>query len=335
MSKKTFQQITHDQRVRIEVLLAQGIKPTRIAQELGYSRSAIGREIKRGQTSTGYSATVAQYRHEQARQKSRKPPRIEGTRLGNKVVELIERGLSPEAISGRLELEVAEGLRPATDLVSHEAIYQFVYDSEYGRREQLYQYLKRGKKHRTRKFGRRSQHEIIPNRVSIEQRPAEVLERSEIGHWEGDSVIYPYKEAVYSLHERKVRYVSFTKLERKTAVAVAATIHRQLRGLPHASLTVDNGSEHARHEQVTSQLSMPVYFAHAYCSWEKGAVENTNGLLRRYLPRGKSILDVTQEDLDDIAWELNNRPRKVLGYFTPQEMLDSELEKRNPVAIGI
>lgn len=335
MQKKTFKQITHEQRVKIEVLLSQGKKPIRIAEELNYDRSAIGREIAKGQTSTGYSATVAQYRHEQARQKSRKSPKLEGTHLGNKVVELIERGLSPEAISGRLELEISKGLRRTTDAVSHEAIYQFVYQSDYGRREQLYQYLKRGKKHRTRKFGRRSQREIIPNRISIEMRPDEVLERSQIGNWEGDSVIYPYKEAVYSLHERKVRYVSFTKLERKTAVAVAAVIQKRLENLPHVSLTVDNGTEHARHEEVTARLNMPVYFAHAYCSWEKGAVENTNGLLRRYLPRGKSIQDVTQEDLDDIAWELNNRPRKVLGYFTPQEMLNSELRNTKPVAIRV
>ena len=113
------------------------------------------------------------------------------------------------------------------------------------------------------------------------------------------------------------------------------TGEHQLTDLPRASLTVDNGTEHARHEEITKRLTMPIYFAHAYCSGEKGAVENTNGLLRRYLPRGKSIQDVTQEDLDDIAWELNNRPRKILGYFTPQEMLDSELVQCEPVAIAI
>lgn len=335
MPKKPFKQITQSVRVRVEVLLASGTKPSHIAAELGYDRSAIGREIAKGQTSTGYSAIVAQYRHDQARQKSKKPPKLEGTRLGNKVVELIERGFSPETISGRLQAEIKQGLRPAVDYVSHEAIYQFVYDSDFGQREELYQYLKRGKKHRTRKFGRRSQHEVIPNRVSIEDRPLGVLDRSEFGHWEGDSVIYPYKEAVYTLAERKIRYTSFTKLERKTAAAVSKAVAKQLAKLPHLSLTVDNGKEHYRHEEMTARLEMPVYFAHAYCSWEKGSVENTNGLLRRYLPRGKSILDVTQEDLDDIAWELNNRPRKVLGYFTPQEMLDSELTNTKPVAIGV
>ena len=127
----------------------------------------------------------------------------------------------------------------------------------------------------------------------------------------------------------------WVKLERKTAELTKSAVINRLEDHFCLSLTVDNGTEHTEHEDIASQLKAPIYFCHPFHSWEKGSNENFNGLIRRYLPRGRSIQEVTQEDIDDIVWELNNRPRKVLGFRTPTEVLKSEYRKLNIVAFGI
>ena len=242
---------------------------------------------------------------------------------------------SPEQISGRLKLEIEVESRAETDYLVPETIYKFIYNSDFGRQQKLYEYLRRGKKRRTVKYGRKSQKEIIKNRVFIDLRPEEVNLRNTVGHWEGDSIIYPHKEALNSLVERKSRYGIVTKLKRKTAKLTRNTVTARLKDQLCLSLTVDNGTEHTEHQEMTRQLQAPVFFCHPFHSWEKGSNENFNGLIRRYLPRGRSISEVTQEDIDDITWELNNRPRKVLGFRTPTEVLKSEYRKLNIVAFGI
>lgn len=323
MKSKTFTHLTDADRVRIEVLLEEGKTPSEIADMLGVNRSTVGREVKHRGTPTGYHAATAALDYDRKRSVCRPKRIMEETPLGSLVIDRIKQGWSPEVIAGRLKKEIKEGKRLAREFVNHETIYQFVYQSEYGKQEKLYQYLKRGKKHRTHKYGRRSQKETIPNRIFIDDRPAVVDERSRLGDWEGDSIIYPNKQAINSLVERKSRYVLLTKLARKTALLTQQAVVERLQDLPHQTLTVDNGSENTNHEAVTQALGMPVYFCHPYHSWEKGTNENTNGLVRRYLPRGHSIEPVTQNDIDDIAWELNNRPRKRLDYSTPHEVLQS------------
>lgn len=175
------------------------------------------------------------------------------------------------------------------------------HDSDYGKKEELWNYLRQGKKRRTRKYGRKTKHEIIPNRIFIDKRPKEIETRKTIGHWEGDAIIYKYKTAIQSIVERKLKYTILTKLMRKTADQSTDAFITGLEKHYVKSLTVDNGSENKNHEEISKELNAPVYFCHPYHSWEKGTNENTNGLVRRYLPRGSSLENVTQNDLDNIS----------------------------------
>ena len=160
-----------------------------------------------------------------------------------------------------------------------------------------------------------------PNRVWIDERCDEANNRSEFGHLETDSVHYPNKDAVNTVADRMSRFVFFTKLEGRDALSTSKALIEKLRNVPAKSITTDNGTENTKHELVTKKLGIPFYFCHPYHSWEKGSVEQINGLLRRYLPRKTNLKNVTQQDLDDIAYELNTRPRKCLGYSTPYEVL--------------
>lgn len=324
LSKRTFKHLSSEDRVRIEVLLTEGYAQISIAQKLVVNRSTISREIKARATPSGYHANIAQVNYEQKRNQCHPKNKIEETEIGSYVIAKIRAGWSPETISGRLDREIKQSLRAKEDFVTKETIYQFIYDSDFGKQEKLYQYLRRGKKHRTKKFGRKSQKQIISNRVFIDKRPDEVNERQHIGHWEGDTIHYAYKQGINSLVERKTRYALLSKLERRTAKETNRAVKSQLANHYYQSLTVDNGSENSQHEEITEKLNMPIFFCHPYHSWEKGSNENLNGLVRRYLPKRSSLMDITQEDLNDIADELNNRPRKILGYQTPKEVLEYE-----------
>lgn len=321
METKHHTKLTAKERDLIAVWKGASISVREISRRLGRSHSTIIDETARNRWGEHYIAIHAQQLSDQRKKDARKRHPLKNSQVYSYVLARLERGWSPEAIAGRLKKHNGR------TIICHETIYQFVYLSDYGKKESLYQYLRRGKKHRTKYYGRRSQKETIPNRIFIDERPEEVAQRADIGHWEGDSIIYKDKQAINSLVERKSRFVILTKLERKTAQLTEYAVSR-IGALPHKTLTVDNGSENTTHENITKSLGVKVYFCHPYHSWEKGTNENTNGLVRRYLPRGTSIEDVSQEDIDDIAWELNNRPRKVLSFNTPQEILELELGGR-------
>jgi len=206
-------------------------------------------------------------------------------------------------------------------LVNHETIYRFVYESPLGRQEKLYQYLRRGKKKRTRRGGRRAHTRPIAQRLFIEARPAGATARTEIGHWESDSLLFGHDQALNVLVDRLSRFTVVTRLPSKAAQDTCQVLVTRLSQLPHVSVTADNGSENADHRIVSQALSIPFYFCHPYHSWEKGTVENTNGLLRRYVPRDTNLDRLEQADLDAMAAELNLRPRKCLGFLTPHEVL--------------
>lgn len=204
-------------------------------------------------------------------------------------------------------------------MVNHETLYRFIYDSPLGRQQRLYEYLRRGKKKRSRRQGRRVQVSPISNRVFIEPRPLAANQRTEPGHWETDSLLYPSQQALNVLVDRHSRFTLLTKLTARTAQETSRVLLRQLAARPLRSITADNGSEYADHEQVSQILHIPFFFCHPYHSWEKprglrpgGTVEpvladrsgNTNGLVRRYLPHRTDLHHVTQEDLDAISNEL-------------------------------
>lgn len=329
MIKGSYKHLNEHNRVRIEVYLREGKSQYEIAGLLKVNKSTISREIKkRGAIIAGYSSSYAQKDYEREKRKGGARNIIETKPVGSFVIDRIKSGWSPETIEGRLKLEINEGKRDKDDYINYESIYQFIYNSQYGKQEKLCQYLKQGKKRRTRKWGRKTKHEIIKNRIFIDQRPESINNRQTIGHWEGDAIIYKHKYAIQSIVERKLKVTILTKLIRKTADQSTAAFIDKLKNYYIKSLTVDNGSENKDHQKIAKELGINVYFCHPYHSWEKGTNENTNGLVRRYLPRGTELELVTQRDLDDIAWELNNRPRKTLGFKTPWEMLELEYSKQ-------
>ena len=336
MKKGGYRQLNGYDRARLEALLNQGMTQYRIARELGVHRSTISREVKeRGAVIAGYKAEWAQKDYVQNKKRCGAERRIESNGvLFAYVVEKLKTGWSPEVISGRLKREIREGKRDADMYVNHESIYQFVFDSEYGKKEALRQYLRRGKKRRSSRDGRKVQREIIPNRVSIEERPIEVEKREAVGHWEGDTIMYGKLKGLNSLVERKTRYVLLTKLNGKTPAETENAVVQRLSSHICISLTVDNGIENRNHEAMTQQLRVPVYFCHPYSSWEKGTNENTNGIVRRYLPKKLNIDTVNQGEVNDIAQEINHRPRKVLDYATPHEELTNEYLRLSIVALN-
>lgn len=335
MNTNYYKHLNEHDRVRIEVLLNAGKSQYEIAHILKVNRSTVSREIKkRGGILRGYTADYAQKDYQDCKGRCGIRRKIEIHPVGSYVIGRIRAGWSPETITGRLRREIREGRRSPEDYVCHESIYQFVFDSKYGRREHLSQYLRYGKRRRTKYHGRKSKHSIIPNRVWIDARPKEVDNRQTIGHWEGDTIMYGRLKGINSLVERKTRFVILTKLNSKTPEETEHVVVSRLEDTMCSTITFDNGIENRNHENMTKSLGAPVYFCHPYHSWEKGTNENTNGLVRRYLPKKTNIATVPQRDVDDIAWELNNRPRKVLGFATPEEVLELEYLKLSVVALN-
>lgn len=311
--------LTAADRGSIETLLQEHYTNKEIAMRLGRSPSTVSREIEKGLDGLGlYRAWVAQVAYETNRKRSKQIPKLDNPanhRLRGWVVDCLQKGWDPSMISGRMK---AEGFVT----VCAETIYAWIYSSESAKNEGLHQYLRQGKKHRTKHKGRSSQRSRIPNRVSIHDRPSVVDTRSRIGDWEGDSVIYTHKHAINSVNERLSGLVEFSKLTRKTALQTASAIITKLKGRVAHTITFDNGSEFTNHSLITEALGISVYFADPYSSWQRGSNENLNRQLRAYLPKRSDIRDLEQGELDDIAWELNNKPRKRFLWHTPQEIYD-------------
>ena len=305
--------ITAAERGKIEAFLQQNFTPSEIAKEINKDKSTIYREMNLRSTPNGYFAKYAQVHYEASRKRCSWVGKISHSTTRNYIIERITWGWSPEQIAGRMELE------KSSDRVCAETIYKFLYTDSYCIEQRLHQYLRYGKKKRSKKTGRGVRRSKIPNRVSIHQRPEKVQERRIYGHCEGDSVIYPNKKAIATFNELKTGLVELRKLERRTAGNMARAAIESMTKLGGLTLTVDNGMEFARHEDITRETKVEVYFADPYSSFQRGANENVNMLLRGYLPKRCNIDEVSQEELEEISVELNNRPRKRLNYLTPAE----------------
>lgn len=321
-----YHHVTRDERIRIEVLRNEGVSIRGIAVRLGRAPSTISRELKRcGRKEDGYEASSAM-ESRKLRSRGRPPSKLRAPCLAeprgspewNYVMEGFDHGWSPEQIAGRYRLE-----HPGS-VLSHETVYRFIYAPE-NRTAKLWTCLPRKHKRRRIRGRRRGARAIIPGRVGIEERPIEANNRSEVGHWEGDLVCFQ-KTGPVILHviERRTRFGFAIKLASKEAKPLALELVKMFGGLPRAltrTITFDNGREFSSHALISEALGMAVYFCRPYASWEKGAVENQNGLLRRYLPRWSDLSNLDQEELTDIREELNDRPMKCLGYKSPREML--------------
>jgi transposase, IS30 family len=309
-----YHQLTAADRGAIAILLHQEYKPASIARKLGVNRSTVCREIINRSTPAGYDPYIAHWQYETQRKRCHKRKKLQYSRRQKYICRKLALGWSPEQIAGRLKL------RQSSLYVCKETLYQWLYTDPWAKAEKMYEYLRYGRKKRKQYHGRRVRASKIPNRVSIHDRPNVVVKRTEIGHWEGDSVIYPYKQAINTLNELVTGRVRFTKLERKTADGTAQAVIAVFKEEEARTVTFDNGTEFTKHEEITKSTGVRVYFADPFNSGQRGANENNNMLLRRYLPKRCDITHLTQTELHDIAEELNNRPRKRLGYWTPNEV---------------
>lgn len=305
-----------------------------IARELGRSPASVSREIRRNLPPQHFLYTP-RLAHERAlcQRKSRgRKDRLKNSFIRDYVTtHLKERRWSPEQIAGRLSSDHPELS------VSHEAIYQFIYarvspasSLVYKKQEDLRPYLKRRHRLRVRKGGRRSWRLLRPHGPSIDTRPSVVATRSRLGDWEGDTVESKgHKPGINTLVERKSGLVCITKLGGRTSQETTSAVTSRLLFLPahlRQTLTVDNGPENSGWEILEERLNANMYFAHAYHSFERGTNENTNGLIRYYFPKKTDFTMISERELSRVEWELNHRPRKRLGWRTPQEVFGVALQ---------
>jgi IS30 family transposase len=320
---KRYTHLTENERYQIKALISLGLGVAKTAEYLKRSYSTIKRELKRNRGGCGYRPRQA---HALAVARLCGRARDNARRIDQSTWDKVEEALkfqySPEQISGRLKLK-GEGR------VSHEAIYRYVYaDKRAG--GTLWCHL-RCQKTRRRRYGAGHQRRsTIANRVSIDQRPAIVTRRSRLGDWEGDTLIGSgQQQAIVSLAERRSRYTVLVKVERKNADKVTQAIVESLRALaaPVHTLTFDNGAEFSGHQAIAKALKAHCFFADPYAPWQRGLNENHNGLVRQYVPKKRSLLCVSHEEIVQIAHRLNHRPRKCLGYRTPHEVLMQSLHR--------
>lgn len=310
MAKYT--QLTLEQRYQIQTLLQQKFKQYEIADFINVSKSTISREIKRNSSLLGnYVATEAQ---KSSSDRCKREPYKMKSELKEQVLTQLKERYSPEQISGVL------ALKAGSKQISHETIYKYIYSRKNLDTENLISYLRIRHKKKYSKRGSVDKRGTIPNRVGIANRPAVVDLNTEVGHWEGDTIIGANHEGVLlTLVERVTKYTLVAKLDSKNADKLAnALIARATKcRIPIKTITFDNGKEFAKHQKISAVLKADIYFANPYHSWERGLNENTNGLIRQYIPKSCPITIVKKSDVKWIENQLNNRPRKALGYFSP------------------
>jgi len=323
----SIQRITFPERERIELYIRMKKKKTWIAKKLKRDLSVIKREIRRNSGEhLPYTARSAQTIADRNAKKTntRKLEKEKHQKLKKFVEASLEKGHSPEQVAGRIRVRDREhSLNEKDGTVCAETIYQYIYTGS-GRMGGFFKHLRRKQKVRQRKFGRKIKKTLIPSRVPIQERPKLIGERERYGDWETDSVIFSKQRSVLSVqNERKMRLCRLTKVKNKTANESERAIQKHLSRLPETirrSMTRDNGTENVLHEETKRILNLPSYFCDPYASWQKGGVENLNGLIREYLPKKCTFDSMTDEEIFVVQERLNNRPRKCLGYRTPNEV---------------
>ena len=293
-----------------------------IARCTGRSPSTISRELRRNAQWDGryFSGSAQAFANARRRAHIHRPKTGDGQLMAYVETKLQQRW-SPQQIAGRLGKMPRARLGDAT--ISHQTIYRWIWACP-RRAERFKPYLRVACKPRRKPYGKPSKRGQIPGRVSIDQRPYAVDQRPRLGDWEGDTMVGKGRSGyVATCVDRKSRYLLARKLDTCSAKQLKLALHDAMRRLPAAkrkTLTTDNGKEFACHKEVTRLLGLAVYFAHPYSSWERGTNENTNGLLRQYVPKKLDFSQLTDWQLASYVWQLNNRPRKCLNYRTPAEV---------------
>ncbi len=333
---RVYYQLSLEERSVIFVGLRQGLSIRAVSGMLARSPSTVSREVRRNGTRWGFRYRVGFAQHmTRQRRRHRMTVFARHPDLWPLVVERLQAGWSPQQISGRLKRMHPDD--PARQ-ISHETIYAAIYAQPRGDlRTMLIKSLRQARKRRRPRSQGRDRRGGWPDMTPISARPEVVETRRTPGHWEGDLIIGKgQKSAVGTMVERMSRYVILAQVENRTAAIVRRGFTRQMRNVPpllRQSITYDRGSEMAQHKQLEAALDLTVYFADPYSPWQRGTNENTNGLVRQYLPKGSDLSGHSQDDLNAIAENLNSRPRKCLEFQTPSEVFEQiilKAENTNP-----
>lgn len=335
-----YSHLSEADRVSIQALLQVKLSCRAIARQLGFSHASICREVNRGKASptalaSSYKAAPAQARSRARRTAAGAARRKLGADMQTPLWRTVLNGLrchwSPEQIAGKLprmnKVAAAAQILPLVlPTVSHETIYCAIYAMPRGTlRSALVSLLRKSHKARLPRARGTTRKGILPNMTSIELRPPEVAARIVPGHWEGDLIKGPMnRSSVGTLVERISRYVMLVKLDGGTAEDILEGFHRRLKSLPESlrkTLTYDQGSEMALHETLSAKLQIDIFFCDPHSPWQRGSNENANGLIREYLPKGLDLSQVTHQELTAIEHSLNHRPRKILDFQSPHEVL--------------
>jgi transposase, IS30 family len=321
---KEYHHLTQENRIAISTLLRAGFSVSAISEQLDIHRSTIYREINRNsQKRSGYLPIVAERLVKERKARSFKLN--EDSELCHIVKEYLKKGWSPEQIAGHLKQK-----NKGCSVISHETIYRWIY-SDFGKRNRYYCYLRKKRFSRYSRGVRKSRI-VIPERVPIAERPIIVNQRQEFGHWEGDLMMFSrgVTSNLITLRERTSRYIVAIINPSRHAEGTARRILQYFSGDKKKSilsLTLDNGSEFYAHLDLVKELGIKTFFCDPYKSWQKGTVENGNGVLRIELPRTTQLNEITQREIDTLVRTINQRPMKCLGYKTPEEVFNENLRK--------
>lgn len=312
----TYHQITFEERYTVGLLRQQGLSPAAIARTLGRHRSTIGREVRRNRAHSDgtYRPPLADWYARGRRSRSRRNRQFSSADWAQ-IQELLREDWSPEQVAGWLRCHRLLA-------ISHETIYRYIW-AEKRAGGTLYQHLRGARKQRRKRYGRYDSRGRLAGKRPITTRPAAVETRRELGHWEGDTMLGASQAGpcVLSLVERKTGYLLLGQLRQRISAAVNQRAQQLITAQPHPvlTITVDNGTEFHDYAALEPATGTEFYFATPHHAWERGTNENTNGLVRQYLPKRQSMAHLTQQDCNRIAAKLNRRPRKRLGYRTPEE----------------
>lgn len=311
-----YQHLRPEERVEIAVLKGKGYSLRSIAKALGRSHSSLSRELRRNEVSGIYEAPKAQHKAYCSRRRSKYQGMkvADHTELEKYVQEKLKRHWTPEQIAGRLRDEAS------LPYVSRMGIYKYLYSS-YG--QKYCEYLPSKRYRPKKRTGKKTEREMIPNRVGIEQRPEEVTGREVFGHYEADTVVSKRntgKAALCVLEERMTRKTFIRRIPSMRPGKNNKALREMSKNLPMQTLTLDNGIENKHHEKLSRKLKISIFFCNVYRSWEKGGVENTNGRIRRFFPKGTNFSKIKPAAIAKVQRILNNTPRKCLNYKTPNEM---------------
>lgn len=327
----SYKRFSYEERIKLETYLALGKTKAEISRLLNRPKSTIGREIKRNK-GLSYQAEDAQYLTRfMLTHKHHKGNKIEENKLLEYYIILrLRQRWSPEEISARLKKKNPNSKEMQ---ISHESIYTYIYTIAKGAlKKELISYLRQQKSQRKKSKSKGELLTKIPDRIDISERPPNVENRLIPGHWESDLIVgKDNKSFIGTLVERTTRATLIVKLKNEKASTVRKAFAETLQTLPQQmllSVTHDNGNEMSEHKLFTRDTKIKVYFAHPYCSYERGTNENTNGLIRAFFPKGTDFNLIPSGKIKEVQDLLNNRPRKCLGWLTPKEVFDDFILKK-------